>query len=342
MNFSADPYEGSYSGTANEWNQVYTFHKGSLYRDRHWLWAIFPELFPLPPHYKGNLDTQEFICHCGETTSIENTLVDVVNMHGLNLKACRCPACNYEVKYQSMYAYSPGQPTRGEEVPFPSRIGYIWVLDVGCGTGSLAFPLLEKNSQVRILSLDYSEEAIKVLRLRDRYDENVIIGEVCDITNLQRLSAICMQLSVRFSPSPAFHYATMVFVLSALRDSIAIRTAIFNTLSVLMEGGVLLIYDYAEGDYREGKFAARKQDSDDCPPVDQNSRSLGTTYLRGEGTRATFFCLQALKDLCSELGTVCEALIRVKEEHNRKTQERWIKKYLLIKVRKRSYKLDKK
>lgn len=328
----------NHAGTANEWNQVYTLHKGSLYRDRHWLWAIFPELFPLPPHYKGELDTKIFVCHCGVMTSIDDTVVDLMNMHGLNLRACQCPVCHYKVIYQSTYVYELGKPTRGEEVSFPARTGSIWVLDVGCGTGSLAFPLLEKNSQVRILSLDYSDEAIKVLKQRDRYNEDVIVGEVCDITSFQKLLTIHSQICLRFNPRPVFHYATAVFVLSALEDDAAVRMAIVNILSVLAENGVLLIYDYAEGDYREGKFSARNQNTLDYSSTNQKNNSLGTTYMRGEGTRATFFYLQALKDLCSELGVVHEALIRTNEKYNRKTQERWTKKYLLIKVRKHSYK----
>lgn len=332
-------YEGNHTKAVNEWNQVYTLHKGSLYHDRHWLWAIFPELFPLPPHYKGELYTKKFVCHCGEISSIDQSLVNVVNMHSLDLKACRCPACNYEVSYQSLYVYEPGKPTRGQEVIFPPRTGSIWVLDVGCGTGSMAFPLLEKNAQVRILSLDYSNEAIKVLKQRDRYDENVIIGEVCDVTNFEQLSAIRLQLCLRLNHNPTFHYATMIFVLSALENRNAIETAISNVFSVLADNGVLLIYDYTEGDYREGKFSARDRNVLDYSSVDQRSNSLGATYIRGEGTRVTFFYLKALKDLCSEFGVVHEALIRTKEEHNRKTQERWIKKYLLIKVRKHSYSL---
>lgn len=337
MDFSANPCERGSTEAANEWNHVYTQHKGSLYQDRHWLWAVFPELFPLPPHYKGDLDTETFACHCGKATAISSALVNEVNMHGLALRACCCPVCEYRVVYQSTYVYAPGRPTRGEEVPFPPRTGHVWVLDVGCGTGSLAFPLLEKNSHVRLLSLDYSEEAIKVLKLRERYNEEVIVGEICDITSLQNLSAVCVQFATRFTPSPVFYYATMVFVLSALKDSNAVKTAISNVLSVLTDNGVLLIYDYAEGDYREGKFSAREQSSFDRSPMDRKNHYLGTTYLRGEGTRATFFYLEALKELCSELGVVHEALVRTKEEYNRKTQERWVKKYLLIKVRKSSH-----
>ncbi|EFO63528.1 Methyltransferase like 2 [Giardia lamblia P15] len=337
MNFSANPYERSSAEAANEWNHVYAQHKGSLYRDRHWLWAIFPEIFPLPPHYKGDLDTRTFVCHCGKVTAISSALVNEVNMHGLNLRACCCPVCEYKIVYQSTYVYTPGRPTRGEEVPFPPRTGNFWVLDIGCGTGSLAFPLLEKNSQVRLLSLDYSEEAIKVLKSRDRYSEEMIVGKICDITSLPNLSTICAQLATQFTPSPVFYYATMVFVLSALKDSNAVKTAISNVLSVLTNNGVLLIYDYAEGDYRERKFSVREQSSHNCLSMNQKNYYLGATYLRGEGTRATFFYLEALKELCSELGVVHEALVRTKEEYNRKTRERWVKKYLLIKVRKPSH-----
>ena len=94
----------------------------------------------------------------------------------------------------------------------------------------------------------------------------------------------------------------------------------------LAPGGVLLIYDYFQGDLRETKRLKRQED--------YVKLDIGNAFLRqGENTNAIYFN-QKFIDLLKEKFQVEEALTHDKQEHNKKTGESWLKRYLLVKIRK--------
>jgi methyltransferase-like protein 6 len=44
------------------------------------------------------------------------------------------------------------------------------VLDIGCGVGNTAYPLMEKNAEVVMRCGDFSQQAVDEFRARPRYD----------------------------------------------------------------------------------------------------------------------------------------------------------------------------
>lgn len=158
---------------SSNWNKFYENHRTGMYQDRHWLWQIFPELFPLPP----GREYKECYCH--------------------TLCCCKCgtkqldqvESCPHVPVYKSLFAdqFAGSKQTKGIEVPFPPRDfsrQEINVLEIGCGVGNTVFPLLEKNAEVRVTCGDFSEEAIQILKIRPRYDEKVIKARVLDALNV--------------------------------------------------------------------------------------------------------------------------------------------------------------
>lgn len=47
----------------NPWDDFYNKHQQKMYQDRHWLWQIFPEVFPLPPG-RSYAECYSQICSC--------------------------------------------------------------------------------------------------------------------------------------------------------------------------------------------------------------------------------------------------------------------------------------
>ncbi|KAI9919061.1 hypothetical protein PsorP6_011573 [Peronosclerospora sorghi] len=56
------------------------------------------------------------------------------------------------------------------------------LLEVGCGVGNAALPLLANNPALRIVAIDFAESAIELLKNQPLYDEARVAASVCDIT----------------------------------------------------------------------------------------------------------------------------------------------------------------
>ena len=80
-------------------------------------------------------------------------------------------------------------------------------LQVGCGVGNTAFPLLEVNPQARVYACDFSATAIQCVQQHGLYASGRITAFVADVTS-DRLSA--------HIPPATVDICTMVFVLSAI------------------------------------------------------------------------------------------------------------------------------
>lgn len=155
-------------------------------------------------------------------------------------------SCPHVPVYKSLFAdqFANSKQTKGIEVPFPQRDfsrQTINVLEIGCGVGNTVFPLLEKNAEALVTCGDFSKEAIQILKQRPRYDESVIKARVLDALNIDE------------DLKDKYDYCILNFVLSALSSAEDVDNAIGNALSTLKFGGVLLIYDYFTGDYRQEK-----------------------------------------------------------------------------------------
>lgn len=151
------------------------------------------------------------------------------------------------------------------------------LLELGCGTGNLVFPLLKEGLPLEVWVCDISPRALQILRSHEAFDENIVHPVLADITLLGCLDSL-----------PPVDLVTCVFVLSTLHPE-KMEFALKNACSTLKPGGVLLIRDYARWDMAQLRFGPGRKISDNF-------------YARQDGTRSYFFTLEELDELCSSAG----------------------------------------
>ncbi|PAV62915.1 hypothetical protein WR25_26751 [Diploscapter pachys] len=193
----------------------------------------------------------------------------------------------------------------------------ITVLEVGCGVGNTAFPILNEipdDGKFFLFSSDYSQEAVNVLKANDKYDS-------------RRMQAFCWDITEEIPTDPEnpsnfpqkgqLDYVICVYILSAIHPE-KIKIALKNLTDLLKPGGMILMKDYGRYDLTQLRF------------IEDN------LYCRGDGTLVYFFELDELNGLMEEVGLkklrahVDKRLI-VNRETKVKMYRRWIqnKKTLL-------------
>ena len=171
------------------------------------------------------------------------------------------------------------------EFPFlePSEGAPRRLLEVGCGTGSTAFPLMELDpwrSDYWYLT-DLSDSAIATLKLNPLYDEATRCTAVAhDITQSDLPAQIPRDIDI----------ALLIFVLSAISPS-QMQLVVDRIYDRLKPGGQLIFRDYGLYDMVQMRFIGKGK-----PKLDDNF------YLRSDGTRAFFFSLEKCQDLFSRSG----------------------------------------
>ncbi len=185
-------------------------------------------------------------------------------------------------------------------------------LEVGCGTGSTIYPLLDvAGGDSRVYACDFAHEAVELVRRHPGYPSGRVTVFPADIT----------QRGVFRGNVPASVVETcmMVFVLSAISPH-KMPGVLENVWGVLAEGGVVCLRDYAQGDLCEKRMAGegRRRELSQC------------FYVRGDSTRCFYFSIDVLDGLFAQSGfqPVERARVLVKEELNRKTGEVRIRRYI--------------
>ena len=162
-------------------------------------------------------------------------------------------------------------------------------LEAGCGCGSAAFPLLRANDDVFVLATDFSAEAIRLLKSRDEYENQLSsstrrihawVSDVAAPPGDARWAAV----EALADALGGLHFLTFVFVLSAL-EAEQMVAAVRRAARLLRPGGLLFFRDYGAGD-----LAQRRLD-------DRGQTDGAGTYERGEGTLARYFSLEEVGDL---------------------------------------------
>ncbi|GKT27739.1 Methyltransferase-like protein [Aduncisulcus paluster] len=189
------------------WDTFFSHQKITGYNDRHHLYSIIPEIFPIPIH-KSTLDVvcQKYVCHCGNTFDIEKK----ETIHSIT-----CPKCGWNVAYEGKFdpkalagvkkkflsfPFAPflpfsmdelaqlehGYPVTAVSSPSSSSCSHsrshAYVLDLGCGVGNTSFPLHEKTGKIFCTMIDWSVESIEVVRRRPRYDDSRMFAISSDAT----------------------------------------------------------------------------------------------------------------------------------------------------------------
>ncbi|KAI9295909.1 methyltransferase [Neoconidiobolus thromboides FSU 785] len=150
------------------------------------------------------------------------------------------------------------------------------VMEIGCGTGATAYPLLESNpsSNLRVLACDFSKVAVDLVKSNKKFDENRQKAFVWDMTSLELPSEV--------TPG-SVDIITLIFSFSAIKPA-KWDQVIKNLYELLKPGGIVLFRDYGQYDMAQLRFKKRRY-------LEENF------YVRGDGTQVYFFTQEQLADI---------------------------------------------
>ena len=174
---------------------------------------------------------------------------------------------------------------------------HVHVLEAGCGAANAVLPLLQKHTNLSATVVDYAARAVELVKAKEEYDGRRLQAYVRDICQDLRLPC-------------HFHFATMIFVLSAVSPK-DMRSAVENVVNALLPGGFLLFRDYGLGDMAQLRF-------------DTDQALSHGFYVRQDGTCSFFFTLEGLRWLFVEqcgLEEVSAKYIRRKVVNHREQKE---------------------
>lgn len=198
-------------------------------------------------------------------------------------------------------------PTHSPCSEFPQLLTVGSVLELGCGAGNSAFPLLELNPAARIYACDFAPSAVALVRAAPQYAAAAgrltafvadIIGEggrggavcccLCCARTCQMLPTACLPLPTTPSaaddltahvPPASVEAATMIFVLSAITAE-AQPLALRRVAATLRPGGQLL-FRQGPGDGAGGaaglRQQAKRQTIDPCTSTELRSISAAAS-----------------------------------------------------------------
>jgi SAM-dependent methyltransferase len=172
------------------------------------------------------------------------------------------------------------------------------VLELGCGVGNSAYPLLRANENLKVVAVDCSKTAIEALKANPEYDARRVRAHVVDASREGSL--------VGTVEDGTLDAATAVFFFSALTRQ-GLENAAKEIARTLKRGGVLLFRDYARGDVKGAEGSAfvpgyRVKASAESGAEEE------AMFRRSDGTLAKFFDEEELArvfDACGFEGS-CE------------------------------------
>ena len=277
------------------WDVFYKTHEERFFKDRHYLAREFPHVFPdgLASGGGGPEEAEEAEDFDGDADASAVGCENVVHLPN---------EAEHEVGPAPRYAYEPRATSSAtddaraalsgrDDDAFPGRV----FLEVGCGAGNTAFPLLAVDPTATVFCCDFSERAVDLVRRRvatlPAEQRSRVRPFVCDVSREPLADVV---------PVGAVDVCTMVFVLSAISPD-RFADTLRNISSVMRADrrGRVLVRDYAEGDLAQIRFERDGLDG----------RKLGENfYVRGDGTRAYYFAPKTLKELFDARGMALEVM----------------------------------
>jgi len=258
MGSTAEMYEEK---AAEYWDKFYSIHQNRFFKERNWLFTEFPDL---APGYQGAVrvfkNEEDSDKQCDQTESSDNIASD---------------------KPSDTINQTDIDHLRASESYFGEKSNFR-LLEIGCGTGSTVFPILEMNTRadLMIYCCDLSETAVQPVKDHPEYRRGRCHSWVCDVT----------QDSWDDAPFPpnSLDIVTMIFVLSAVSPA-KMEAVARNIFKYLKPGGLLMFRDYGRYDLAQLRFKKGK-----C--IEDNF------YVRGDGTRCYFFTQAEVKNLFEAVG----------------------------------------
>ncbi|KDO25894.1 hypothetical protein SPRG_08835 [Saprolegnia parasitica CBS 223.65] len=157
-----------------------------------------------------------------------------------------------------------------------------WLLEVGCGVGNAALPLLEVNPNLNVVAIDFAPKAVDLFKEQPLYDPARVHVSVCDITK-DVLPAI-------IDEAGGVNYALFMFCLSALRPD-KMQDAVAKIASAVRPGGKIFFRDYGRYDQAQLRFKP-------------GHKLAENFYVRQDNTRAYYFTTEEVQTLFEAAGMV--------------------------------------
>ncbi|KAJ1921635.1 hypothetical protein IWQ60_006701 [Tieghemiomyces parasiticus] len=162
------------------------------------------------------------------------------------------------------------------------------LLEVGCGVGNFAFPLLEANPELFIYACDFSTRAVDLVKANPLYTTDRCRAFVCDLTQDDLPGLVCQADLEAGSATATVDIISMIFVLSAVPPE-KMAAALRNIYNALRPGGRVLFRDYGLYDAAQLRFKPGCKLEDNF-------------YVRQDGTMAFYFSTERTEVLFKEAG----------------------------------------
>ena len=187
------------------------------------------------------------------------------------------------------------------------------VLELGCGVGNSAFPMMRANPDMYVHACDCSETAVANLMASPEYDERRCDAFVAD------LAAGASPLSHRIADGTC-DAVTGVFFFSAL-DAKTFGAVAAECERVLKPGGCVLFRDYCLDDVKN-KNGEGSGDESDGRRFEPGEKIGDGTYVRPDGTLAVFLDEARVEASFREAGLNGKCRVVTHEVVNRKLDVR--------------------
>lgn len=166
--------------------------------------------------------------------------------------------------------------------PGSIRDGKVHFLELGCGVGNAAFPLLRANPDLFGWCCDFSKTSIHLLKSCEEYDPERMYAFQADITDME-------QFRPHVPTDCRMRYITAVWVLSAI-DPRELGAVLRHMYSMMEPGGYLFLRDYGRGDLSQLRLKSNSCKLDD------------DYYVVGDGTLRHFFSEEECRQVFEAAG----------------------------------------
>ncbi|XP_023338790.1 methyltransferase-like protein 2 isoform X2 [Eurytemora carolleeae] len=233
---SEDAAEG-YEKKADEyWDTFYGIHQNRFFKDRNWLFTEFPDL---APKYRGapvrvyTKNTKDPDLALAEE-SAENKEENSDEVEGN-----KCDAELDILDRSKVEELRTGEEWFGEN-------SHYRVLEVGCGTGSTVYPILEVNTEpgLMVYCCDLSKTAVNLVKEHKEFSQKRCFSFVCDVTKDWS--------EAPFKPE-SLDIVTLIFVLSAIHPE-KMRNIANQIFKYMKPGGQVFFRDYGRYDMAQLRF----------------------------------------------------------------------------------------